>query len=274
MILCFGGGKGLSATARALQLKDKQFAAVVGTTDNGGSTGKLRGEFGIPAVGDFRRVVDSLSQGPLSVTMESRYHAHALGNLVLLDLIMRLGFKKGLDRYRKMMGVEHRVVPQFLEPNDIAATISGKEVFGEVSVDGSKGVVEKMWLDPVLQLNPEVLNLVDSADAAVLGPGSLYTSIMPHLISGDLSKRLSRVPLKIYVIGIKNDLPIVAGFKVSDYVSQVEKFVKPDHVLVQSPARGVPIDRKEERFILHDMALDDHIHDPKKLGDALCKVLK
>jgi uncharacterized cofD-like protein len=274
MIVCFGGGKGLSATVRALQLGGRHFAAVVGTTDNGGSTGRLREEFGVPALGDFRRVVDSLSTGTLSTTMESRYKGHALGNLVLLDLVKRLGFKKGLDKYRKMMSVGYEIVPQFLEPNNIVAQVSGEEVFGEVRVDDSGGVVEKMWLEPELELNSEVLELVESADAIIIGPGSLYTSIMPHLISDDLAKKLSQVPLRVFVIGIKNDLRIVQHFKVSNYVAEVEKFVKLDHVLVQSPDKGVPIDVRGERFLLHDMSLDGHLHDPQKLGDVLCKLLK
>jgi uncharacterized cofD-like protein len=274
VIVCFGGGKGLSATARALQMAGKEFAAVVCTTDNGGSTGKLRGEFGIPAVGDFRNVVDNLSNGQLSVTMESRYKGHAIGNLVLLDLIRRLGFKKGLEHYREMMGVGTNVVPQFLKPNDLVAAISGKEVFGEVAIDGSRGKVEKMWFEPELELNPDVPRLLDGADAVILGPGSLYTSIMPHLIVSGLAKRLSQVPLKIYVLGIRNDLPIVRDFKVADYVGEVEKFVKLDHVFVQEPHRGVPVDMKGSRIVMHDMALDDHLHDPEKLGDALCRLLK
>lgn len=274
MIICFGGGKGLSATVRALRLNDKDFAAVVGTTDNGGSTGSLREEFGIPAVGDFRRVVDALSTGTLPAVMESRYDGHALGNLAILDLVKRLGFGKGLEKYRKALGVRQRVVPQFLEPCDLVATVSGQKVFGEFQVDDSKGEVERIWLEPKRELNPEVLELVDEADVFILGPGSLYTSIIPHLVPDGLPRALSKIPNRIFVMGITNDLPIVHGFKVSRYVGEVEKHLKVDHVIVQSPERGLPIDVHGGRFILGDVAHDNHIHSPEKLGDVLCKLLR
>jgi len=272
VIVCFGGGKGLSATVRALLLKGLDFSAVVGTTDNGGSTGKLREEFGIPAIGDFRRVVDSFG-GPLSSTMESRYGGHAIGNLVILDLVRRLGFRKGLEEYRKAMGVHHMVVPQFLEPCDVVAIVSGGKVVGETQIDGSKGKVEKIWLEPELPVNPEVLTLVEDADAMVLGPGSLFTSLMPHLLPAGFVTKLSRIPVKVLVTSIRNDLPVVEGFKLSDYLENVERFVKFDYVLAQKPGE-VRVDLKDERVVLRDMSLDGHLHDPKKLGDALCELLK
>lgn len=255
-------------------MNNKDFAAVVGTTDNGGSTGKIREEFGIPAVGDFRRVVNYLSTGSLSTVMESRYQGHALGNLALLDIIKRLGFKKALDKYRKAMGVSQKIVPQFLDSCDLVATISGKKVFGEYQIDDCKGKVEKIWLEPTLELNHEVLEMLDSADTLILGPGSLYTSILPHLVPAGLASRLSKIPLKVYVMAITNDLPIVHDFKVSHYVNEVENFVKLDHIVVQNPDRGVSIDVHGERFLLDDVAHDNHIHNPKKLGDALCRLLK
>jgi uncharacterized cofD-like protein len=273
MIVCFGGGTGLSATVRALKDGGEEFAAVVSTTDNGGSTGRLREEFGIPAVGDFRKVVNSLAAGDFATTMESRHGGHALGNLALLDLTKRLGFDKGTAHYRKAMGVSELVLPQFLEPCDLAATIDGREVLGEVQIDHSKGRVDDVRLDGECEVSPHVLELVESADTAVFGPGSLYTSIVPHFLGGDMARRLSKIHNKVFVMVIRNDLPVVKGFKLSDYLRVVDGYVKMDHVLVQDPERGVRLDASDGRLVRADMALDGHVHDPRKLGDALCKLL-
>lgn len=271
MIVCFGGGKGLSSTVKALQLREKEFAAVVSTIDNGGSTGRLREEFGIPAVGDFRRVVDTLAGGPMAGAMESRYDGHALGNLALLHFVQQEGFAGGLQAYRQAMGVGVRVVPQFTRPCDLVARVGGEEVRGEVEVDHSRGEVEKLWLEPQLQPNPAIVELLEEADALVFGPGSLYTSILPHLLVDEVAAAVSRVHPRLLVVGICNDLPIVEGFSLSDYIREVEKFVEFDRILVQEPCRDVELDAKDGRVVAGDMALDGHLHNPKKLGEVLCR---
>lgn len=273
MIVCFGGGKGLSSTASALKLKGIDFAAIVSTIDNGGSTGELRKEFGIPAVGDFRRVVDRISASPMAPVMESRFKGHALGNIVLLELVKNHGFKNGLEAYRQLMGVKQEVMPQFLEPNDLVAEISGKKIFGEVEIDDSKGKVEKLWMEPVLDLNPRIIELLESADVVVLGPGSLYTSVIPHLIPRKARSAISKVPVKVFVSGIRNDIPTLEGFRLSDHVREIEKFIDLDYVVVQNPARGVAIDAHDKRVLDGDIAKSDSCHDPEKLGDLLCRIL-
>lgn len=271
MILCFGGGKGLSSTVKALQLRDRDFAAVVSTIDNGGSTGRLRQEFGIPAVGDFRRVVDTLAGGTLAGVMESRHEGHALGNLALLHLVQRDGFAEGLEAYRQVMGVDTPVVPQFTKPCDLVARVSGEVVRGETQIDHSEGEVESLWLDPQPELNPAVMRLLDGADAAIFGPGSLYTSILPHLLADEVVEAVSALPAKVLVVGIRNDLPVVEGFTVSDYVGEAEKFMEFDRIVVQEPDRGVELDRAGGPLVAEDMALDGHLHDPSKLGEVLCR---
>ncbi|MBR9689322.1 MAG: hypothetical protein GOV01_00270 [Candidatus Altiarchaeota archaeon] len=274
MITCFGGGKGLSSTLKALKLKNLDFSAVVSTTDNGGSTGILRKKFKIPAIGDFRRVIDTISNRALAATMESRYEGHALGNLAILDLINKFGFVEGFDKYRESMGVTQRIIPQFTELCDLVATIDGKRVFGEVQLDDSKGRVQKMWIEPEVKTNPEVLELLASCDSVIIGPGSIYTSILSHLVCDEVVRAINKVPTKVFIMGIENDYPIVEGFKASDYLREIERFVKPDYIISQSPEHNVPLDVTDKRIVAVDVAESDCMHNPKKLGEELWKILR
>ena len=273
MIVCFGGGKGLSSTLAALKMKGMDFAAVVSTTDNGGSTGELRKEFGIPAVGDFRRIVDTISDHPTAPIMESRFKNHAIGNLVILELVDKYGFGQGLEAYRRIMGVSHRIVPQFLEPSDLVAEISGERVFGETEIDASEGKVDKIWIEPELEVNPHLFDLLEGASTIVLGPGSLYTSVVPHLIPRDIRSAISKIPVKVFVVGMHNDIHSVQGFKLSDHIREVEKFVNPDYVLVQSPHKGVVVDKRDKRILEGDMIAREGRHCPDKLGELICRIL-
>lgn len=273
MIVCFGGGKGLSSTLAALKLKGMEFTAVVSTTDNGGSTGELRKEFGIPAVGDFRRIIDTISDHPTAPIMESRFKSHAIGNLVILELIDKYGFAQGFEAYRQIMGVNQRVVPQFLEPCDLVANISGKKVVGETEIDASKGKVDKIWIEPELEVNPLLFDLIEDADTVVLGPGSLYTSVLPHLIPKDVRSAISKIPVKVFVVGMHNDISSVQGFKLSDHIKEIEKFVNLDYVLVQSPHKGVIIDTCSKKILEEDMITKGGRHCPDKLGELICKIL-
>ncbi len=273
MIICFGGGKGLSATVKALQMKGKDFAAVVCTVDNGGSTGRLRKEFGIPAIGDFRRVVDTLSKNPLAKIMESRHDGHALGNLVILNLIKEHGFGKGLEEYRRMLQVEEKIIPHFLTSCDLQAKIFGKWITGEVQIDESSGRVEDLGLTGDCEPNPEVLELLKNAESVILGPGSLYTSILPHLINEEIKNAILKVPKRVMVTGLLNDVKLLSDFQLSHHIKEVEKFIKLTHILAQKPPSGVLVDINESRILIEDMFLIEGYHDPKKLGEVLCKIL-
>jgi uncharacterized cofD-like protein len=273
MIACFGGGKGLSSTATALKLKKKKFWACVSTIDNGGSTGLLRKEYGIPAVGDFRRVIDSLSSSPLAGFMESRRSGHAIGNLAILEFIRVNGFAKGVSEYARAMGVNEKIIPQFTEPCDIFAIVSGKKVLGETEIDSSEGAVNGMGFAPEVEVNPEAVELAEKSETAILGPGSLYTSVLPHLLSKELLKAIKQASEIIFIPGISNDVKLLDSFGVAEHLREIEKYVRPTKVLAQSPPVGLRVNTADERIVKADIALNEYLHDPRKLGDALCRIL-
>jgi len=275
MIVCLGGGKGLSSTTRALHHMGANFGAIVTTSDNGGSTGLLRRKYNIPAVGDYRRVIDYLNTSPFSETMESRYEGHALGNLVILDLVRKLGFQKGMDEYRKAMNVKYPIYPQFTKANDLVANVGGKKVEGELQVDESNGRLESLNFTPELKVNPQALKLLSAADSVVMGPGSIYTSVIPHLLPEEERRLISKIKTRVFVLGIKNDVPIINGYKVSDYIKTIEKFgFKPTHILIQSPSLDIQLDTRDKRIMTCDIAQDGHMHNPLRLGEELWKILR
>jgi len=270
MIVALGGGRGLSSTVLALKLAGLDFGAVVATTDNGGSTGRLRRMYGIPAVGDLRRIIDVLS--PFGEIMEKRIEGHALGNLVLFQLVMENRLVEAVEKYRKAMGVENRVEPSLVNACDLAARIDGKEIVGEEQIDNSVGFVEDMWVEPKGEVNERAVELVENADYVILGPGSIFTSILPHLLVEEIRKAV-REANTIYIANISNDSRIVENFCLSDYLEVLKRLgrIKPEVVIAQKPEMGIEID---VNCLTDDVARDDHFHDPAKLKAAILKVLK
>lgn len=273
MIIGVGGGKGLSQTALALKKNGFDFGAVVGTTDNGGSTGKLRDEFKVPAMGDIRRVVDTVSEFPFTDAMESRFDGHALGNLVLLKLMTVHGFSKAMQIYRKAMGLSEPIEPLFNDSCDLIASFEHGDVLGEVQIDATKGTIKGMRLDKEIPPNPNAISLIEGAETVIVGPGSLFTSIMPHFLVKEIRDAISKVPNRIYIMNITNDVAPVFGFKASDYLNILKKiggFV-PTKIIAQKPPMGIEIDID---CITADLAETNHLHSAEKLGEILCQILR
>ena len=273
MIVGIGGGKGLSQTLLALKQQKIDFGAVVETTDNGGSTGQLRKMFDVPAMGDIRRVVDTISDSPFADAMEYRFNGHAVGNLVLLNLINLHGFSNAMQIYRNAMGLTQPIEPLFNRACDLVADFEHEKVFGEVQIDHTEGKIVKMSLNPKVHVNPNAIALIKNADAVVVGPGSLFTSIIPHFLVNDIRKAVDEVPKKIYVMNIVNDVAPVKNFKVSDYLRVLKEIggFTPDYVIVQKPSKGIEIDVDG---VFADLSQTEHLHDPKKLGEVLCRLLR
>ncbi|HDR53695.1 MAG TPA: hypothetical protein ENN60_03435 [archaeon] len=274
MIIGLGGGKGLSRTLLALKQQGLPFGAVVETTDNGGSTGKLRREHGVPAMGDVRRVIDTVSDSPFAEAMEYRFNDHAVGNLVLLKLMKTHGFSSAVQIYRKAMGLSEPVEPLFNEACDLVAYFNGTEIFGEVQVDSTPGRINSLKLHPVLEPNPKAVELVETADAVVVGPGSLFTSILPHFLVPEIRKAVSKVPRKIFILNIVNDVTPVQGFTSRDYLNTLKNLggFTPDTVVAHGPSKGLKLDLDDLKVA--DVVACDGMHDTGKLGGVLCQLLR
>ena len=198
-VVALGGGHGLSSTLRALTQIKCNITAVVGVSDDGGSSGRLRKEFGIVPPGDLRMALAALCEdekwgSTWANVMQHRFTSkgeldgHAVGNLLLAALWNKGDDPvAGLDRVGSLLKVIGRVLPMSIEPLDIEATFTNSTgrfiVKGQVQVATAKGRLETLRLLPENPTaRPESLSAIDAADWIVMGPGSWFSSVLPHLM--------------------------------------------------------------------------------------------
>uniref|UniRef100_UPI0010417B73 gluconeogenesis factor YvcK family protein n=1 Tax=Candidatus Protofrankia datiscae TaxID=2716812 RepID=UPI0010417B73 len=217
-VVAFGGGHGLAASLRALRRITHHLTAVVTVGDDGGSSGRLRAEFGALPMGDLRMALAALA-GPdtwSSTWAELFQHrfggdgplaGHAVGNLVLTALAERHGSPvDALDLAGRLLGVAGRVLPLSDDGIDIVARVAGLdpadphatvEVRGQAAVATTAGRVVSLCLQPAKPAAcPQVLTAIDTAEWIVFGPGSLYTSVLPHLLVPEITDRLLGSPAR------------------------------------------------------------------------------
>ena len=210
VVVAFGGGHGLSASLSALRLMSDRLTAVVTVADDGGSSGRLRAEMGVLPPGDLRMALAALCDdsdwGRLwRDVLQHRFHSqgemdqHAVGNLLIVALWELLGDPvSGLDWVGRLLRARGRVLPMATVSLEIEAEIATDDgtstvVHGQSAVAAAGGRVRKVRLvPPDPPAPPEVVAAVDAADWVVFGPGSWFTSVMPHLLVPDLAAALCR----------------------------------------------------------------------------------
>lgn len=207
-VVALGGGHGLSATLRALKHITHRLTAVVTVADDGGSSGRLRREFDCLPPGDLRMALASLcddSEWGLTWrdVLQHRFEGqgeldnHALGNLLILALWQLLGDDvAGLEWVGRLLSIHGRVVPMSPSPLVIEADIVNgdqrERVSGQVAVASARGRMENVSIVPQeAQAHPAALAAIEQADWVVLGPGSWYTSVLPHLILPSMRQALA-----------------------------------------------------------------------------------
>lgn len=198
-VVCLGGGHGLAATLAAMRTLTDQVTAVVTVADNGGSSGRLRAEFNSLPPGDLRTALAALCADDewgkswaqimqYRFTSQGEMDNHAVGNLLLTALWDRDGDPvKGLDRVGQLLKVVGRVLPMALEPLDIEGSFESKDgitlVRGQVQVAVAVGKVKGLRLIPETpKATPEALDALAAADWITIGPGSWFSSVMPHFL--------------------------------------------------------------------------------------------
>lgn len=217
-IVALGGGHGLSAALTALRLLTDHVTAVVTVADDGGSSGRLREDFDVLPPGDLRMALAALCDDSewghtWRDVLQHRFaghgelRGHALGNLMIVSIWELLGDTvRGLDLVGRLLGARGRVLPMAGEPLEIVAEILGHDpsrpdetvvVRGQHRVASSPGVVSSIGILPTCPAPcPEALAAVAEADWVMLGPGSWFTSVMPHLLVPDLSDALVSTPAR------------------------------------------------------------------------------
>ena len=242
-----GGGTGLPMVLQGLrQLSERSvyagrsafgISAIVAVSDNGGSSGCLRHSFGIPAVGDLRNCLVALSRRDCLLPDLFQYRfsqgdgleGHSLGNLIMTALTQMSGsFSKAMELASEVLCAEGYVLPATDTEVTLCADLeSGERIRGEWQVTAARSRIDRVWLEP---LNPPaytgVLQALKSADAIIMGPGSLYTSIIPNLLVAGVSDAVRKSQaLKIYVCNLVTQPGETDGFAAEDHLSVLNTYV-------------------------------------------------
>lgn len=268
-MVAIGGGHGLAATLRAARLYAGEITAVVSVADDGGSSGRLRAALGIPAPGDLRRCLVALAADPDSLwarVFEHRFDSgeldgHAVGNLVIAGLAAGTGsFSEALAEAARLVGAEGRVLPATDLPVVLKATVAGEEVEGQLAVS-LKGRISRVALvPPDPPANSEAVEAIAAADQIVLGPGSLYTSLLAALAVPGIREAVQSVADKtVYVANLLPQVPETSGYSTDDCVEALRVHgIVPGAVLLADGLGGG----------------DGLVHDPQRLADALADRLR
>ena len=247
-VVVLGGGTGQSSLLRGLKLFPLDITAVVTVADDGKSTGKLRKEFNIPGVGDIRRVLISLSETEEVVEKlvdyrfktDSDLDGHSIGNIILTALIDLYGdLTTAVKEISKMLNLKGKVYPL---TNDNVVLIgkmnNGKTIEGEHNITESQFNIKKVFYKKEPQINKEVLRKIEDSDLIILSMGSLYTSIIPNLISNQIIKAIDSSKAKImYVCNIMTQPGETDDFKVSNHINVLNSYLgkrKIDVVIVNN----------------------------------------
>lgn len=311
-VVALGGGHGLHASLSALRrLQDDltidELTAVVTVADNGGSSGRLRGEFNVLPPGDLRMALAALcgddEWGDTWARVlqhrfagEGEMRGHVVGNLLIVGLWELLGdHVDALDWVGRLLGARGRVLPMALTPMDITAEVRGLDstdperltsVRGQVEVATTDGVITSIALDPATpEVSPAVIAAIEDADWAVLGPGSWFTSVLPHLLVPALRDALVRTDARlIVVLNLAEQDGETGGFGPSDHLAVLAEHA-PDlsihTVLADRTSVGDHLAELTEtvtalgaRLVLDDVAMrdDSHRHDPLRLAEAYARI--
>lgn len=244
-IVVIGGGHGIATVLRGLKGHTNNLTAVVSVADDGGSSGELRRSLGILPPGDIRNCLAALSDDEALLTQLFQYRfggdsglgGHSFGNLFISALVdVTGGFESAIAESGRVLSVHGRVLPSTLHSVRLVADVQIPQVQTEVRVEGESqipkaaGRVRRVWLEPNdAPAFPPVIQAILSADMIVVGPGSLYTSILPNLLVRDVLEAI-RVnnALKIFVANIATQPGETEAYTCSDHVRSVEEVIGND----------------------------------------------
>lgn len=306
-IVVIGGGTGIFALLKGLKKRRCDITAIVTMADDGGSTGKLRDEYGVLPPGDIRQALVALSRSSTiwRDLFTFRFSGgglagHSFGNLFLSALEQMTGdFPAAIERASEILNAKGRVVPVTLTDTRLCAELEdGAQVRGEHRIENEAKPrrIKRVWLEPVPVANPAALAALQTADIIVVGPGSLFSSIIPNLIVPGVAEAIQAARAKkIFVCNIMTQPNETAGFTLADFLLALDSVLKPgtfDAVVYNStrPAKQRLAQYAEKQSeVVEKGALPaggpsvielglitsrSYIrHDPKKIANAILKLL-
>ncbi len=308
-IAVIGGGSGLAVLLHGLKEFTSNITAVVTVADDGGSSGRLRDQFDIPPPGDIRNCLVALADAePLMSDLfqfrfkeSGAFEGHNFGNLFILAMLKVTGdFEKAIRESSKILAIRGRVVPSTLKRVTLVAQFAdGSQVAGESHISKTPGKIQRLYLQPANSSAAEdALFAIENADAIVIGPGSLYTSLLPNLLIEDLSAAIarSRAP-KIYICNVMTQTHETDNFTAFDHVNAIAEHSHADvlsHVIVNNGkipsvileryAQGgsIPVKADTEKICaLGYQVIEDNIintadivrHNPRRVSKLILEII-
>lgn len=251
-IAAIGGGHGLGRVMASLGFLGDRLAGIVATTDDGGSTGRLREASGCIAWGDLRNCLNQLcSDSPnlARILFEYRFKnsgeisGHNLGNLILLAMDqMCVRPLDAVNLIRQMLQVEAQLIPMSEEPARLGAMVDGKQIVGETAIDALEKPPETLMILPAISPTREAVTAIAEAEIIVLGPGSFMTSILPALLMPEIAESVrNSSALKVFVGNIHAETSPVGTLDIATKLQWMEQMtgIYPD-ILLWPTERGDP----------------------------------
>lgn len=269
-IVVIGGGTGTYITLTGLKEYPVNLSAIVAMSDSGGSTGVLRDELGALPPGDIRRALVALSQSPQIIRDLFNYRfqngglgGHSFGNLFLTALEKITGdFEKAVVEAGKILSIRGQVIPVTKDSTHLHAILeNGKEIMGETNIDipkhDGKLKIKKVFLRPKARAAKGALEAIKKADLIVIGPGDLYTSLIPNLLVDGIRQAIEKSRAKVvFACGLMTKYGETYGFKVDDFARAVGSYLgkrRIDYVVVNNsvaPKNVLARYRKEKKEIV------------------------
>ncbi len=234
-IVVIGGGTGMSVLLKGLKQHTDNLTAIIGVADDGGSSGRLRRELGVIPPGDFRNCIVAMSdeESLLPELFQYRFtegeglKGHSFGNLFIVAMShVTDSFQSALSESSKVLAVRGKITPATTANLNLSARMTnGKLIAGESNITAEKGTVERLYINPPFAkaYGPSEESILE-ADLVVIGPGSLYTSILPNLmVPGILDALLTTTALRIYVCNVATEVGETQNFFVEDHVNALMK---------------------------------------------------
>lgn len=306
-VVAIGGGTGLSTLLRGLKRHDElSITAIVSIADDGGSSGRLREEFAMPPPGDIRNCIVALADAEPLIGRLFQYrfeqtgstlHGHSFGNLFLAAMTEMTGsFQEAVTEVSRVLAVRGQVLPTTLEQVTLCADLSdGSYVCGESNITKAPAAVRRLHLQQHPEPNPAAIRAILEADLVILGPGSLYTSVLPNLLVEGIAQAVRfSAATTVYVCNVATQVGETDHFGAADHVRALYEHVGHDlldYILVNDnfgeaskikPEWGVEEVRLEgldtlpgdAEIVCHDLVgpTTPLRHDPDKLADALLEL--
>lgn len=306
-IVTLGGGNGLATLLRGLKQYSHNLTAVVTVADDGGSSGQLRQSLGILPPGDIRNCLTALSSDEELLTQVFQYrfgskagvNGHSLGNLLISALTDITGsFEEAVAESGRVLAIKGRVLPSTLHDVNLVAEVQSKEkqttvnIAGESQIPLAGGKIQRLWIEPSNPLPyPPAVQAILAANLIVIGPGSLYTSILPNLLVPGIVEAInSSKAMKFFVCNVANEHGETDGYRCSDHIRVIEQHLSDIHFdviicnnnfdpkLPEGVEWVMPDAQFEEQYSIYYASLVDKDfpwrHDYLKLAEVIIDLLE